>query len=58
MDHSQLASSYHAGMVAGLALITHNLDQSLSTKEPVNILHLFHHFLVFIVPSNRTVHML
>lgn len=38
VDHSQLASSYHAGMVAGLALITHNLDQSLSTKKPVRVM--------------------
>ncbi|KAG0631758.1 hypothetical protein M758_1G277400 [Ceratodon purpureus] len=38
VDHSQLASSYHAGMVAGLALISHNLDQSFSTKEPVRVM--------------------
>jgi len=39
VDHSQLACSYHAGIVAGLALITRNLEQSWTIKVPVNILH-------------------
>lgn len=35
MDHSQLASNYHAGMIAGLTLISDNLEQWVSTEEPV-----------------------
>ena len=35
MDHSYLASDYHAGMVAGLSLIVHNLEEWVKAKEPV-----------------------
>lgn len=39
VDFSYLASEYHAGMISGLSLIAHSLDEWISTKEPV-CLHL------------------
>ncbi|XP_024382645.1 uncharacterized protein [Physcomitrium patens] len=38
VDHSQLGNSYHAGMIAGVALITQGLEQSLSVKDPVRVM--------------------
>lgn len=35
VDFSYLASEYHAGIISGLSLIAHNLDQWISAKEPV-----------------------
>jgi len=39
VDFSFLASEYHAGIVSGLSLIAHNLDEWISAGEPV-CLHL------------------
>lgn len=35
VDFSYLASEYHAGMIAGLSLIAHNMEEWTSAKEPV-----------------------
>lgn len=35
VDFSYLASEYHAGMISGLSLIAHNLEQWISVKEPI-----------------------
>lgn len=42
MDHSQLASNYHTGMIAGLSLIAQNLKQCMSRKELVSISSFLH----------------
>lgn len=42
LDHSQLASSYHTGMIAGLSLIAQNLKQCMSRKELVCISSFLH----------------
>ena len=42
MDHSQLASSYHTGMISGLSLIAQNLKQCMSRKELVCISSFLH----------------
>lgn len=47
MDHSQLGNSYHAGMIAGVALITQGLEQSLSVKDPVSVFNYFKTFQLF-----------
>jgi hypothetical protein len=35
VDFSYLASEYHAGMISGLSLIAHNLEQWVAAKESV-----------------------
>jgi len=35
VDFSCLASEYHAGIISGLSLIAHKMDEWISAKEPV-----------------------